>query len=102
MSAKAYPLVVKRVFFEQFASGEKTVEYRRHSGQFTERTFWPGREISIRYRYDHTSPRLTARVTRFEVARLETLAGELATVLKKIYPALAEGAEIALIHLRLE
>jgi hypothetical protein len=69
--AKPYPLVVKRVFFDQFAAGTKTIEYRRHRGQFTERTFWPGRPVSIRCGYDGKGPRLAARVTRFQVARLD-------------------------------
>jgi hypothetical protein len=53
---KPFPLFVRRVYFEQFARGEKTIEYRRHRGRFAGRTFWPGREISIRYRYDQTRP----------------------------------------------
>ncbi len=95
---KPYPLIVKRVFFEQFARGEKTIEYRRHRGRFTARIFWPGRAITLAYTYDMKGPRLSARVARFEVARLEEL-GELAVVLRSIYRDLAGGDEIALIHL---
>lgn len=98
--AKPYPLVVKRVFFDQFAAGTKTIEYRRHRGRFTERIFWLGRAISIRCGYDGKSPRLAARVTRFQVARLDQT-GEHAAALKKIYPGLADDDEIAMIHLDL-
>jgi hypothetical protein len=96
---KPYPLVVKRVFFEQFARGEKTIEYRRHRRPFTANTYWPGRSIVIRYSYDPArSPELAARVARFEVARLDET-GDVAAALRTIYPQLADADEIALIHL---
>jgi hypothetical protein len=89
------------MFFDQYAAGTKTIEYRRHRGHFTERTFWPGRPIVIRYSYNAAqSPELAARVVRFEVRRLEDT-GESAAGLKSIYPALADGDEIAMIHLEL-
>jgi hypothetical protein len=97
---KPYPLVVKRVFFEQFARGEKTTEYRRHRRPFTANTYWPGRSIVIRYNYDPArSPELAARVARFEVGRLDEI-GDIAAALKTIYRDLADADEIAMIHLQ--
>lgn len=99
--SKPYPLVVKRVFFEQFVRGEKTIEYRRHRRPFTANTYWPGRSIVIRYSYDPAqSPELAARVVRFEVARLDET-GDVAAVLRTFYRDLEDSAEIALIHLEM-
>jgi hypothetical protein len=98
--SKPYPLVVKRVFFEQFARGEKTIEYRRHRRPFTANTYWPGRSIVIRYSYNAAqSPELAARVVRFEVGRLDEI-GDVAAALKTIYRDLADADEIAMIHLQ--
>jgi hypothetical protein len=48
-----FPLiVVKRVYFDQFAAGTKMVEYRRHRKPFTQRAFYPGRWVRIAYNYD--------------------------------------------------
>jgi hypothetical protein len=63
-------LVVKRIWFDQFATGKKTIEYRRHRGQFTARTFYPGRAVRIAYRYDwQRFPSLAAEVVAFRVIR---------------------------------
>jgi hypothetical protein len=96
-----YPLYVRRQFFDQYARGEKTIEYRRHREPFTERSFYSGRPVSIRWRFDQMTPRLKARVVRFEVARLDALDVDRRRGLRAIYPELAADAEIALIHLEL-
>jgi len=47
----------------------KTIEYRRHKGQFNARVFYSGRRVRIAYNYKiNLDPSLTAMVTRFEVA----------------------------------
>jgi hypothetical protein len=96
-----FPLYVRRTFFDAFAIGAKTIEYRLHRGRFAARTFWPGREVSIRYRYDATSPRLVAHVAHFEIAPLAQLDPAIGEVLASIYPDIADHTEIALIHLAL-
>jgi hypothetical protein len=88
-------LVVRRVWFEAFASGAKTVEYRRHRPPFTDRVFYPGRPVRIAYNYRlAVTPVLFAVVTRFEVARMRDY-----PQLAAIWPEAAPEAELALIHL---
>jgi hypothetical protein len=91
-----FPLiVVKRVYFDQFAAGTKMVEYRRHRKPFTQRAFYPGRWVRIAYNYDiNKYPSLIARVTGFTIAP----AREHLPMLK-IYPDLGPDDELALISL---
>jgi hypothetical protein len=64
-------LVVRRVYFERFASGAKTIEHRRHRPPFTARTFYPGRRlVRIAYNYNVAKlPSLIAQVISFDVMR---------------------------------
>jgi hypothetical protein len=62
-------IVVKRVFYDAFAAGTKTTEYRRHRPPFTRRSLFPGREILIACNYNikrEPAPML-ARVLSFDV-----------------------------------
>jgi hypothetical protein len=92
-------LILRRRYFDEFAAGTKTIEYRRHRGQFTARAFWPGRRIVIAYRYDHAKARLShldAVVRSFEV---QPAAGALFDDMREVYPDMREGDEVALIGL---
>ena len=97
LATLAIPLiVVKRVYFDEYATGRKTIEYRRYGRMFTERTFYPGRRVRIKYQYNNNAPELAATVRRFEWA-LACDGPDLSTV----YPSLKPDDEIALIHLQI-
>jgi len=91
-------IVVKRCYYDEFLAGVKTIEYRRHKGQFNARVFHPGRRMRIAYNYNlNLYPSLTAIVTRFEVTPASTHPEML-----DFYQGLQPNDEIALIHLRVE
>jgi hypothetical protein len=98
LTTKPALLIVKKRFFNAFASGEKSTEFRRHRAPFTKRVYFPGRWVRIAYNYDvRRSPSLVAQVIRFDVA----LAGDHpeAEALRSVYPDLPDDAEIAAIAL---
>jgi hypothetical protein len=95
--AKPALLIIKRSYWDQFADGTKTIEYRRHRRMFTTRTFWPGRSVRIVYQYRNATPTLMAEVTRFDVDRAANH-----PFMTEIYPDLAPSDEIALIHLAVD
>jgi hypothetical protein len=91
------PLIaVRREYYEAFASGVKTIEYRRHRPPFTARVFYPGRRVRIRCGYGLARPELLATVARFEVKLLADVPRMLG-----FYPDLAQKDELALIHLEI-
>src|SRR6266851_5286347 len=95
---KAPLIVVRRAYFDQFVSGAKTIEYRRHRPPFTARTFYPGRWVRIAYNYDvKRCPSLLATVISFDVAP----AGEYPKLIE-VYPTLLPDDELALIKLAIE
>lgn len=73
-------------YFNAFASGMKTVEYRRHGPGWNEDTCWPGRDVVLANGYGWT--RLTAVIDRtgYVICREDG-----------IYPV---GCELIAIHLR--
>jgi hypothetical protein len=88
-------IVVKRRFYDQFASGEKTIEYRRHRPPFTIRVFYPERRVRIAYTYNLSMrPHLDAVVRSFDVALLSAYPR-----LREIYPDMEFDDELALIAL---
>lgn len=92
-------LIVRRVYFEQFATGTKSIEYRRHRGAFTVRNFWVGRRIRVAYSYSYQAqgpPYLVAEVVFFGA---EPVLGKLLFDLQETYPEMREGDEVALIGL---
>jgi hypothetical protein len=94
-------LILRKPYFEQFAAGTKTTEYRRYKGQFTQRNFWPGRLIRIAYRYDHAAaglPHLLAAVRSFET-RQARWGTPLFAEMREVYADLLPGDDIALIGL---
>ena len=94
-----FPLiVVKRVYYDQFAAGTKTIERRLHRPPFTVRAFYPGRWVRIAYNFNVAkTPSLIAKVISFEVVRAGDVAGWVE--LCSIYPKLDPDTEIALITL---
>jgi hypothetical protein len=44
---KPHFIPLKAIWFDRFARGEKTVEYRRNAGAFTIRTCWPDRPVIL-------------------------------------------------------
>jgi hypothetical protein len=102
MHAPLFPLIVKRFFFDMFASGIKTVEYRRHRPPFVAKNFPPGRPVRIAYRYQDLGAdgrSLLATCEAFEVARVSMLDHDTAALVRAIYPNLGADDEIALIKL---
>jgi hypothetical protein len=99
MRTSLFRLVVKRDFFEAFANGTKTIEYRQNKPPFTARNFWPGRPVLVAYHYD-AYPHLAAVCAGFAVAPLSTLDDPIIDRLRAIYPRLDAAAAIALISLR--
>jgi hypothetical protein len=99
MALERLPLiVVKRCYYNEFLSGVKTIEYRRHKGQFNAHVFYPGRRVRIASNYDLTPcPSLTAIATRFEVA-----SASVHPEMRDFYQELQATDEIAVIHLRVE
>jgi hypothetical protein len=88
-------IVVKRRWFDAFATGLKTVEYRRYGRTFTERTFYPGRPVRIWFSYDpRRSGELSATVRKFERVTAQVCPEILA-----IYSDLTMRDLIAAIHL---
>lgn len=88
-------LVVRREYFDQFAAGTKTIEYRLHRPPFTQRVYYPGRWIKIAYNYNITkNPTLLACVIKFDLAPARDYPAML-----KLYPDLKPDAELALIKL---
>jgi hypothetical protein len=65
-----FPLiVVKRVYYEQFAAGTKTIEYRLHRKPFTKRAYYPGRFVRLAYNDDvKRYPSMLAIVRSFALA----------------------------------
>jgi hypothetical protein len=91
-------IVVKRVYFEQYAAGVKTIEYRRHRPPFAAHTFYPGRWVRIAYNFDvKRFPSLLARVISFDVAPARDH-----PALIEVYPTLLPDDELVLIALAIE
>jgi hypothetical protein len=100
LNARFPLLVVKRVYYEQFAAGTKTIEYRLHRKPFTKRTYYPGRFVRLAYNYDiKRYPSLIARIVTFEVLRVDQLRASEHIDLTRHYPDLRAPDEIALITL---
>jgi hypothetical protein len=88
-------LVVKRVYYEQFAAGTKTIEYRLHRKPFTKHAFYPGRFVRLAYNYDiKRFPSMLAIVRSFELAPARDH-----RALREVYPDLRDDDELALITL---
>jgi len=97
-------IVVKRKFYDAFADGSKTIEYRRHHRPFTRSTFFPGREVRIVCNYDlsRAPPALIARVIGFDAVEARALRSmrEYASLLEA-YRDLKPDDEIACVALKL-
>jgi hypothetical protein len=92
-------LVVKRVYYEQFAAGTKTVEYRLHRKPFTKRTYYPGRFVRLAYNYDvKRYPSMLAIVRSFELGTAGDI-GDHHPAIYDAYPDLEPDDELALITL---
>ena len=101
---RAFPLIIRKVFFEQFTRGEKSVEYRRHRPPFVAKNFPPGRPVRIVYRYQDLGAggrSLLATCEAFDIASLSMLEHDLAAALKTIYRDLAADDDVAMIHLQI-
>lgn len=84
------PIVLRRVYYDAIARGEKTIEYRLHRPPFTANSLWPGRRPTFMLGRDGRT-KLPARVTKFEISTLGQLDGDLAA-----------HETIAIIHFTLE
>jgi hypothetical protein len=91
-------IIVKRRFYDAFASGEKTTELRRHRPPFTERVFYPGRLVRVAYNYNIArNPSLLGWVRSFDVHLAENY-----PELRELYPELRDDDEIAAISIALD
>lgn len=90
-------IVVRRIYFDQFRSGAKTVEYRRHRRPLTIKVFYPGRRVTIACGYTKGRLTLHATVRRFEVKPLRQV-----PEMAGFYADLGPEDELALIHLTIE
>jgi hypothetical protein len=74
------PLIVplKRQWFEAFARGEKTEEWRRHGARWNARHCWPGRPVILTLGYasaicpEHADRRLHATLAAVEYRQPDT------------------------------
>ena len=73
-------------YFNQFADGSKSIEYRRHTRQWTAKHCYPGRLVMLSHGY--SGRRLSAVIEHFEVRVMDS----------EVY---GPQAELSLIHLRL-
>jgi hypothetical protein len=62
---KPFFIPLKRKYWEQFAAGTKTVEWRAYGARFNERVLLSGRPVVLSCGY--TGPRLYAIVTQLEI-----------------------------------
>jgi hypothetical protein len=83
-------LLLKRKYWEQFAAGTKTVEWRPYGARFNERVLRPGRPIVLSCGY--IGPRLYATVTQFEIVDRAGAPPEA----RAIYPQQQKFAKISL------
>jgi hypothetical protein len=94
-------IVVKRMYYDQFAGGTKTIEHRRHRPPFTARVFYPGRVVRIAYNFNiKKTPSLLAMVISFSIAPARSLNEH--PELIEVWPTLLPDDEIALIKLAIE
>lgn len=91
-------IVVKRKYYDQFQSGEKSVEYRRLRGQFNPNVFSVGRDVRIAYNYNVSRfPTIDATVVSFEA-----IPASRCPELLSLCPDMAPDEQIAAIHLSID
>lgn len=73
MKTKQKPLFVplKTEYFDQFARGEKTTEYRLYGPRWNEGTCTPGRSVTLSHGY--SGARIRARVMGLRLIRAEEI-----------------------------
>lgn len=64
MNQPALFIPLKTAYFEDFASGKKTIEYRPYGARWNERTCPVGRKVTLSHGYGKAR-RLTGTVTAF-------------------------------------
>ena len=95
MTAPPIPLIVmRRIYYEAFCDGTKTVEYRRHLRPFKQTTYYPGRIVRLTYRYNKHTPSRLGRITRVNVQPANAFGEEIFAALCQHYPDLTGDAEI--------
>lgn len=111
VNARLPLIVVKRVYFDQYAAGTKTIEYRRHRKPFTRTAFYPGRWVRIAPNFNiKKHPALIAEIVSFRACPafecFEALplqrARDQFERLRELYPGIEPETEIAMIGLRVE
>ena len=90
-------IIVRKIWFEEFRSGAKRVEYRRYGRMFNERVCYIGRPVAIANRRDRAGPRLTGVVTSFATVPVSEMPEML-----DIYPDTAAHTSIAAIGVDLD
>lgn len=83
-------LFLKREYFDLFANGEKSIEWRAWKHQFTDKTYHAGRAIELRAGYSKDAPRLYGVIIKTDrVPRAEA-----PDVARSIYPDAQEFCAI--------
>ena len=72
-SADPLFIPLKTAYYEAFADGSKTVEYRRYGRGWNERTCPVGRPVVLSKGYGKAN-RLRGRITRFHTSMMDTAA----------------------------
>lgn len=88
-------LPLKKKYFEEFLSGEKTTEYRRYGGRFREHNFPIGAIVRIGCGY--SGPRIHAIIQKVECARLEDIDPSEIASCRELY---GDDARILAIHVQ--
>src|SRR5688572_15733164 len=97
------PLFVplKAEYFNDFASGMKTTEYRLYGPRWNERTCRPGREVVLSLGYGKRN-RLRGRVASFLADPLVCLDAHTYRELSALFPGIDWNTRIACIGIELE
>lgn len=83
---------LKKKYFEQFATGEKTEEFRLYGKRWNERVCVPGRDVVLSCGY--SGARLDGTISAFNVRRAADV-----PVMREVYPNIAVDAMVACISI---
>jgi hypothetical protein len=92
---------LKAEYFDDFATGMKTTEYRINGPRWNERTCRIGRAVTLSRGYGKQQ-RLRGTVTGFIAEPLACLDGYLYRELRALFPSTSDYAKVACINIELE
>ena len=83
---------LKKQYFNQFSTGEKSVEYRLYGTRWNERTCTPGRAVTLSCGY--SGPRIAGVIDAFDLALFADIPG-----MDAVYPDCPADALVACIRI---